>query len=210
MLKQIQPLYNAKLSLKLFDALMFPIIAYGGVVWGPLYANKVTVDNFMTLCNDSPIEKLNTKLCRYILGVHRKSSNDAIRGELGRYPLLISILNNAFRYHQKIKKPSLNSLVKPSYLDDNLYNFHSSWHNSMDNLIKVFNQSRNFLNDIQNVYRNNWSENMKSCSGKLRTYGQFKTSFTQENYIIQLPFHSRQNLTKLRINAHNVAIETGR
>ena len=34
MLKQIQPLCNAKIALKLFDTLVLPILSYGGVVWG--------------------------------------------------------------------------------------------------------------------------------------------------------------------------------
>ena len=31
-----------------------------------------------------------------------------------------------------------------------------------------------------------------------------------ENYVLQFPLHLRRNLTKLRISAHNLAIETGR
>ena len=63
---------------------------------------------------------------------------------------------------------------------------------------------------MQNVYRISWEKLMKSCTGKLRTYSEFKTDFTLENYIIQFPLHIRRNLTKLRISAHSLAIETGR
>ena len=37
-----------------------------------------------------------------------------------------------------------------------------------------------------------------------------KKSFILENDLLQFPFHVRRNLTKLRISAHNLAIETGR
>ena len=63
---------------------------------------------------------------------------------------------------------------------------------------------------MQNVYRNAWKQSMQSCTGKLRTYSKFKNDFTQENYLIQFPLHMRRNFTKLRISAHNLAIETGR
>ena len=63
---------------------------------------------------------------------------------------------------------------------------------------------------MQNVYRNSWREQMDSCTGKLRTYSKFKKEFTLENYIIQFPLHIRRNLSKLRISAHSLAIETGR
>ena len=51
---------------------------------------------------------------------------------------------------------------------------------------------------------------MKSCTRTLKTYALFKNDFVLENYVIQLPLHFRKNLTKLRISAHNLAIETGR
>ena len=34
--------------------------------------------------------------------------------------------------------------------------------------------------------------------------------FSLENYVTQLPLNIRRNLTKIRISAHNLAIETGR
>ena len=44
------------------------------------------------------IEMLNVKLCKYVLGVSHKSCNDAVRGELGRYPLLLMTINQWFKY----------------------------------------------------------------------------------------------------------------
>ena len=35
-------------------------------------------------------------------------------------------------------------------------------------------------------------------------------TFKLENYILQFPSHYRRNFTKLRISAHNLAVETGR
>ena len=74
----------------------------------------------------------------------------------------------------------------------------------------VFNQSRSFLSDMQNVYRISWTKMIRSCTGKLRTYSTFKNAFGLENYVLQFPLHVRRNLTKLRISAHSLAIETGR
>ena len=97
-----------------------------------------------------------------------------------------------------------------SLKDNDLQSLNGSWYNSISRLIAIFNQSRSFVNDLQNVYRKSWKESMQSCTGKLRTYSKFKTDFTQENYLIQFPMHVRRNFTKLRISAHNLAIETGR
>ena len=174
MFKQIQPLHNANIALKLFDTLVLPILSYGGVVWGPLYARKITEKNLMSTCNDMPIERMNVKLCKYLLGVHRKSTNDAVRGELGRFPLLITILNHSFQYFRKIEKSTICSLAKISCLDNDIRNIDSCWYNCMNRLTNTFNQSRSFLSDLQNVYRMSWTETIKACTGKLRTYSLFK------------------------------------
>ena len=147
---------------------------------------------------------------KYLLGVHRKSTNDAVRAELGRFPLLITILNNAYRYLHRIQKSPLSSLVKASCADGEVISLDFTWNNCINKLISVFNQSRSFLDDMKNVYRISWSQSLNSCSGKLRTYSKFKNTFCLENYIIQFPLHIRRNLTKLRISSHNLAIETGR
>ena len=103
MLKQILPDNNVNICLKLFDTLVVPILSYGGTVWAPLYANKVNISNFNDICNNSPIENLNTRMCKYLLGVHRKSTNDAVRGELGRLPLLLTVLNHSYHYFQRVQ-----------------------------------------------------------------------------------------------------------
>ena len=41
------------------------------------------------LCDKISGEALHVKVCKLILGVHRKASNHAVRGELGSYPLLL-------------------------------------------------------------------------------------------------------------------------
>ena len=95
-------------------------------------------------------------------------------------------------------------------MDNDIRNLKNSWYNCMNRLSDIFNQSRSFLSDMQNVYRISWSKTIKECTGKLRTYSLFKNTFCLENYVIQLPLHIRRNLTKLRISAHSLAIETGR
>jgi hypothetical protein len=44
-----------------------------------------------------PCEKLYIKFSKSILGVHKKSSNFAVLGELGRYPLYITIINTILK-----------------------------------------------------------------------------------------------------------------
>ena len=208
--KGLQPQNNVRQALKLFDCLILPIVSYASVVWGPLYAKKMNQENLYDFCNKSPIEKLNLKLCKFLLGVHSKSTNDAVRGELGRYPLLINILNLANRYYDRIESLENDSLVKVSCNDHCVNMYDDSWPSMMNTIRRNFNGSISLKEKLEQTYSEHWSHSINSCQGKLKVYAKIKKLFKLENYLLQFPLHLRRNFSKLRISAHNLAIETGR
>ena len=58
------------------------------------------------------MEKLHLKFCKRVLGVHSKSTNIAVFGELGRTPLIFQIAKLVIKYWFRIKSPSFsNTLV---------------------------------------------------------------------------------------------------
>ena len=71
---------------------------------------------------------------------------------------------------------------------------------------------RAFWNIIKEGFLELWKNQMKQYSeGKLRTYTTFKVHFGFENYLSVIGnFEHRRCLTKLRISAHRLHIETGR
>ena len=58
-------------------------------------------------------------------------------------------------------------------------------------------------------YQQSWASSLHSTTGKLRTYKLFKRSLSYESYL-DLPPHMRVTLTRFRISAHHLHIETGR
>jgi hypothetical protein len=48
-------------------------------------------------------EKLHTKFCKYILGVHKKITNFAVLSELGRFPLYYDIIKSIFHYWNRLE-----------------------------------------------------------------------------------------------------------
>ena len=66
------------------------------------------------MCDKLPQEKLHLKFCKYPLGVNSKATNLAVRGETGRYPILLQILTNMFKYLIDLKT-SQNDLLKGAY-----------------------------------------------------------------------------------------------
>ena len=97
-LTQLNVKEKVPVALKLFDSLVTPILSYASEVWGPTYLKKLDKADFRVLCDTHVVEKLNVKLCKYLLGVNKKSVNSAVLGELGRLPVLIKILSQSFKF----------------------------------------------------------------------------------------------------------------
>ena len=55
------------------------------------------------------------KFCKYLLGIPSTSSNVAVRSELGRNPMLLSILDSIMRYYGRLEGMSDDRLVKEVY-----------------------------------------------------------------------------------------------
>ena len=98
---------NIKTSFHIFDHTIQPI-TYGFEIWGPLSSKKLLSkqDNyFLDMCDKLPQEKMHLKFCKYILGVSSKATTLAVCVETGRYPILIQILANIFKYLIHLKCP---------------------------------------------------------------------------------------------------------
>ena len=181
--------------------------------------------NFLQLCNKTIIENLNIKLGKYLLGVHRKSSNLAVMGELGRFPILIKALNHCFTNWQRICDLSPDTIVKKSYIDSLFWNKHSSntWCGNFLSFLDTFNYTDIWENQnlsikippITKLLQLKYEESLLSTLNsvhqkKLRTDQIFKKSFSLENYILMINLNTRRQFTKLRISSHPLHIETGR
>ena len=79
---------NPKLSFKLFDSLVKPILLYCSDFLGCF--DTVTAQN-------NPVETLNTSICKPLLGGKKHTSNVACKLELGRYPLHIDAVEECFQ-----------------------------------------------------------------------------------------------------------------
>ena len=69
---------------KIFDTKIAPILLYGCELWG-------TNESML-------IERVHLRFCRYLLSVPKTTSNDGVRGELGRYPLFIQTVLRVIKY----------------------------------------------------------------------------------------------------------------
>ena len=218
--KQIHPYNNVTLSLKLFDSLVTPIATYAGSVWGVLCTGKLFDVHDLNYYDKAPLEKVNLKLCRYLLGVNKYSCKHAVRGEIGRFPLLINALEMCSKMKSRVFTLPDNNLVKLSCLDmyanlsnTELYDDNSLKDTWLSRTNKIDEISAGMVKlSLQNIYKNSWEMFISNTTvnNKLRTYARFKKSFEMENYVKAFGLSKRKMFTKLRISSHNLAIEKGR
>ena len=83
---------------KLFKSLVEPILLYNSEVWGAFllsYSRNASFNQFTENLFDDKLhhENLQNRLCKILLGVHSKSSNFAVRGEMGLYPTRANFVN---------------------------------------------------------------------------------------------------------------------
>ena len=92
---------------KLFNSLVAPILLYNCKIWGAFMNNKKLqrIDSFVEKMfdNKNKHELLQLKMAKIALGVHKKSNNMAVRGELGLYPLNIDIYIRMIKYFLHLK-----------------------------------------------------------------------------------------------------------
>ena len=168
-------------------------------------------------------------ILKNILGVHGKSSNLTTRCELGTLPIKIKCYNLMFRYYTRFceidgQPGGQYDILEAAYeVDKTLTNKENSWVNKINEISKLiglssFNISTFlFKQKLENYCKvlvkiETEISNIKNCGlGKLKFYSKIFTEFKQPGYLdSDIPKTLRNKLTKIRISAHSLAIETGR
>ena len=201
------------LQLKLFDTLVLPILTYSSEIWG--FENK------------GIIEKIHLQFCKKILGVRSSTPNFMVYGELGRFPIEISIKIRMICFWNKML---MNENKLSSKIYRLLFNLHVNGNRDFKwiNYVKsIFDETgfSHLWNDqiplntqflklsvkqrLQDHFIQKWfSDMINSSRGEF--YSKFKSEFKLENYLLNLNSTNRTYITKLRTCNLKFPIETGR
>ena len=229
--------------LKLYDALVKPIQMYNSEIWGSTivnYANMFDIcsnNNRTNMYDKMVIEKMHLKIMKYVLNVPYRTVNNAVRGELGRYPLVHDVFIRMYDYLDRMVKYSKNTLLYDAYLCNKslMENGQNNWLNAVKNGLNSLgfnnmyfknileNSSKSKLSKstirkkLRKIFERQWLQDISNDKkgnnqrNKLRTYRNFKNDFSYENYlnyISNTPY--RITITKLRVSCHILNIEKGR
>ena len=96
-----------KLTMKLFDALISPILFYASEVWGIDCNGQLEKD---------PAELVQNKFLKWLLGVNKYCNNNACRAETGKFPMRIEAQCRNFKFWLTLTKNE-NKLSQIAYND---------------------------------------------------------------------------------------------
>lgn len=199
------------LVLKLFDHTVLPILTYGAEIFG--YENL------------DMIEKIHTNFLRKITKARRSTPLHFLYGELGRYPIsitiktrMISLWNrlltakdqnislNIYKYLMTLPQTNLKwpnkikeilfSVGRPDLWETQFENAHTN----IDKLVKRI---------LIDQFKQSWNEQL-TVSNKGRIYKSFKNDHDFEGYFKTLEKNNYLTLFRFRTANHALPIETGR
>jgi exonuclease III len=221
--------------LHLFDHTIKPVLLYASEIWGCIDPNlrriqKKTDNKLDEGYKKLWSEKLQLKMCKYVLGVHKKTTTLAVRGETGRYPLYLEVSLNILKYLNHLLNSKSDLIRGAVQLNIELANQNKYcwllWANTLIQEIgtdtcQIQQPPSKWLlkakQTLRGQYFSLWKKQLnpnsetKPTGNKLRTYQKFKTSLTREPYLDTLKSRPiRRQLAQLRTSSHKLHIETGR
>ena len=190
--------FNTKIDLllHLFDHTIKPILLYGSEIWGTINLSSSLIKKpeytIEKSCLSMACDKLHIKFLKYILNTHKKATNDAVLGELGRHPLYIFVLLSTVKYFLRVSH-SDSELLTNAYCESEILHKQNktSWVSSVHFLFKKLNISPEQLEDARllrlvkyklvsnfiSSWTNTLSNNAVNHTGKRRT------KFASETYL---------------------------
>ena len=150
-----------------------------------------------------PVEKVQLKFCKILLGVHNSAANNAVRAELGIFPLAIFCLKSSVNYWLHVIELNDNNLVYNAYSDEisrdtgfshklklflGKINFSHVWANQ-----NTFSKAK-LLHAVTARLKDSYISFWRKClfdysasvtnGNNLRTYRTFRTSYCLEKCLL--------------------------
>ena len=175
---------NVGTLLKLFDILIQPILTYANEIWISDFKLDLLSDKY-------PFELVHLKSCKFSLGVHNKTSNLALKCELSRFPILLSIIKLMHGFYNRLNQlPSDRLLHKIFETDKKLFCKGSkSWISCINETEKILG-IQNLEKFRKDAFITNWNRldksmaNIKiSSDSKLKLFSHLYNNFTVPYYL---------------------------
>ena len=193
-------------TLSLFNALIKPILLYASDFWGCLKMPR-----------NNPIENVQLRIYKEILGVQRQTCNIGVLLELGEIPITIYAQKNCINNYFRIKTlKQVNNITAAVLKSSELQPL--GWYVITECVLQGIGIGisenrlcRNAFIRMKDIFHQEAFALINRDSSKLRTYSKVKTNIGIEKYLLSnLEIEERTIITKLRLSNHDLMIEKGR
>ena len=206
---------NVKNTIHLYDYLVKPILTYCSDFWGCIQPKN------------NPIEKVHLMFCKHLLGVRRQTCTVGVLQEIGMMPLSLFAIKSATKNWERIQQGKANSLLIASNnysRKENLpwasnIKFLFSSNGLLDQYLRKINETEErrygpitnkLYKRITDIFHQTAFETI-NIGSKMKTLNLLKKAPGMELYLTEVTnTKHRCALTKLRLSAHRLEIETGR
>ena len=161
---------------------------------------------------------------KWVFGVHKKTSNAAIWGDSGMYPLLIKTSKQVFNYFCRVTAVDFNEgIAKDAVAEQKALGL--SWfstlekaHETISGALPSHQRSSSialkpgakFRSHLEECFRKHWETERRRNHKLNDLYNNCKHEFGMEAYVRQSHKCYHKSLAAIRMSSHNLHIETGR
>ena len=210
------PLRSAR---QIFETAIKPILTYGCEVWGAY------VKQDFEKWDKTPTEKTHLRFCKMFLGLNRRASNYASRGEMGNYPIQITVIKHIFTYYRYINSKDESTFVKQALqiMLEHGSKLKNSYINNLQELLRFCNFcdfekleciTESSIGELTRCLKAKYSQHWKmkiDTSKRLEFYSKIKKDFIEEPFLnVVQNFDAKRDYFKFRTSNHSLFIETGR
>ena len=201
-------IYQPSLKLKLFDALVRPIMTYACETWAILGGKAAMRD----------IERVELRFLKMLLGVPENTSSKLVYAEFGRLPLQYSWLQQCLKYLGRMDSLGNDRLCKAAFVEDGLKGL--GWYQGLQDQLRRLNiRLPRFSQQIDCKASSHELKDKAILSGMSAALGNhleeayfsFKVHFRCEPYIEQARNrHLRRVIAMFRTGSHWLMVRKGR
>ena len=224
---------SPKILLELFDKMIIPIAMYNSEVWGTAcFPVNERNNDFFDATNKNPIEDIQVRFCKRVLGVHDKSTNWAVTSECGRLPTIMKVMKNMISFWVHLnnsESPILKAALQTS-ADLSIMKSCRTWYSYLVRVCRFLDiehilytadideanfHIRKLKQTIHQKALLHWYAKHEKTKltdhTKLDLFCQLKTKPVMSPHLVYpISFRERQAINKFRTSAHNLPVETGR
>jgi exonuclease III len=208
---------SPKMMCRLFDTLIRPSLTYGSEIWG---VELGMLDHDKTGSVGNAVERVHLRYLKRTLGVKQSTPSSHVRGEFGRFPVVLNIWSLIIKYYCRLEEMDGDRLLRKAYDQSKFLASQGmcSWyHYAMQGLQQLAEnfefKNTIFLSDrLKELHCQKWLNDLHQGGTKAAIYREITGGVLESRAYLEVVKSkaNRRMLASFRTGSHALRVETGR